>query len=680
MGELSNTRHRHRRRPAGAARHRRRAGLPRALRRASRSGSAGPASRWPGSSRCSTRCRCCCPASSWWSWSGSAPGSRSRARSRAGELVAFYGYAAFLMIPLRTATEYANKLIRGLRRRPRRVVPRAGARRPSIADPATRSRRRPPAPTARRRAPGCGSAPGSLTAIVSEQPDEAAALADRLGRCAEVDDDVRWAACRSPPAPRRRSAARIVVSDTGATLFSGRLGDAARRRAAAAPTSAPARCDTASAEDVLEALPDGLDTRGGRARPHVLRRPAAAAGAGPGAGRRPGGAGPGRADLGGRRAHRGPDRRRGCAAHRAGRTTVVTTTSPLLLDRVDEVAFLARRPGRRRRARTRDLLDASPATAPSSPARRTPRPRSARHERRSLPVADGTQVAAPLRARPGRAAHPRMLWRALALHVLAALAGLAAPRLLGDLVEAVEDGHHRRPRRPGDRWCWPGSCSLQTRAHPLRARTAQPGARRAGAGRAARGLRRQRARAAGRRGRVGRLRRPAHPHLARRRPARLVGALGAARVDDRGRHRGRHLRRGGAASAGGCCCPCAARRAAAGDRAALVPRPRQGRLPARERVVLRDQRDPHRDRRGRPHGRGARPRTASGSRAIDDDIARVLRRRALHALPAHRVLPEHGARLPDPDRGDAAVRRLALHAGAASRSARSPRRRSTCRC
>ena len=29
----------------------------------------------------------------------------------AGELVAFYGYAAFLMIPLRTATEYANKLI-----------------------------------------------------------------------------------------------------------------------------------------------------------------------------------------------------------------------------------------------------------------------------------------------------------------------------------------------------------------------------------------------------------------------------------------------------------------------------------------------------------------------------------------------------------------------------------------
>ena len=31
-----------------------------------------------------------------------------------GQLVSFYGYAAFLMIPLRTATEYANKFIRGL--------------------------------------------------------------------------------------------------------------------------------------------------------------------------------------------------------------------------------------------------------------------------------------------------------------------------------------------------------------------------------------------------------------------------------------------------------------------------------------------------------------------------------------------------------------------------------------
>jgi ABC-type multidrug transport system fused ATPase/permease subunit len=55
-----------------------------------------------------------------------------------------------------------------------------------------------------------------------------------------------------------------------------------------------------------------------------------------------------------------------------------------------------------------------------------------------LPVADDRAV----RRYVGRLArrHPRMLWGAIALHVLAALAGLAAPRLLGGLVEAVEDG------------------------------------------------------------------------------------------------------------------------------------------------------------------------------------------------------------------------------------------------
>jgi ABC-type multidrug transport system fused ATPase/permease subunit len=55
-----------------------------------------------------------------------------------------------------------------------------------------------------------------------------------------------------------------------------------------------------------------------------------------------------------------------------------------------------------------------------------------------LPVADGRAVrryAVGLTRK-----HPRMLWTALALHVLAALAGLAAPRLIGDLVESVQDG------------------------------------------------------------------------------------------------------------------------------------------------------------------------------------------------------------------------------------------------
>ncbi|GAB3199436.1 ABC transporter ATP-binding protein [Nocardioides hungaricus] len=55
-----------------------------------------------------------------------------------------------------------------------------------------------------------------------------------------------------------------------------------------------------------------------------------------------------------------------------------------------------------------------------------------------LPVADGRAVrryAVQLARR-----HPRMLWGAVALHVAAALAALAAPRLIGDLVQAVQDG------------------------------------------------------------------------------------------------------------------------------------------------------------------------------------------------------------------------------------------------
>jgi ABC-type multidrug transport system fused ATPase/permease subunit len=55
-----------------------------------------------------------------------------------------------------------------------------------------------------------------------------------------------------------------------------------------------------------------------------------------------------------------------------------------------------------------------------------------------LPVADTRAV----RRYAGTIArnHPRLLWGALSLHTLAAVSALAAPRLLGDLVQAVESG------------------------------------------------------------------------------------------------------------------------------------------------------------------------------------------------------------------------------------------------
>ena len=56
----------------------------------------------------------------------------------------------------------------------------------------------------------------------------------------------------------------------------------------------------------------------------------------------------------------------------------------------------------------------------------------------ALPVADARQVRRYARALMRR--HPGALAGAIGLHVLAAVAGLAAPRLIGDLVEAIEQG------------------------------------------------------------------------------------------------------------------------------------------------------------------------------------------------------------------------------------------------
>lgn len=252
-----------------------------------------------------------------------------------GELVAFYGYSAFLMIPLRTATEFANKFVRA--RVAARRVCRVLELTPDHAEPAS-----PAAPpehggelTDARS--GLRVRPGTLVAVVSEQPDESAALADRLGLCAaEVDDEVRLGGVPLSALRRADVRRRVVVSDTGSTLFSGRLGD----RLDVAGTGGVERAlDTASAADVLDALPERLDTvlaergrslSGGQRQRLVLARalttdpevlvlvePTSAVDA-----------------------HTEARIAARLRAQRAGRTTVVTTTSPLMLDAVDEVALL----------------------------------------------------------------------------------------------------------------------------------------------------------------------------------------------------------------------------------------------------------------------------------------------------------------------------------------------------
>jgi len=273
----------------------------------------------------------------------------------AGELVAFYGYAAFLMIPLRTATEYANRLIRA--RVSAKRVCRVLALTSDHLDPAA------PAPS-----PPLGSElvdlrtglrvrTGTLVALVSEQPEESVALADRLGMCApDVDDEVRLGGVPLGALRREEVRRRIVVSDTTSQLFSGRLGDRLDLTGTGDISHALA---TTSSADIMEALPDQLETvvaergrtfSGGQRQRLVLARvltldpeilvlvePTSAVDA----------------HTEARIAARLRD-------HRAGRTTVVTTSSPLMLDAVDEVAFL--RAGRVvGTGRHQDLLEVDPA-------------------------------------------------------------------------------------------------------------------------------------------------------------------------------------------------------------------------------------------------------------------------------------------------------------------------------
>ncbi len=252
-----------------------------------------------------------------------------------GELVAFYGYSAFLMIPLRTATEYANKVIRAhvaarricrvLALTPDHVETDVVAPSPPVGSDLTDDRS------------GLRVRSGLLVAVVSEQPDESAALADRLGMCAAVvDDEVRLGGVPLPSLSRDEVRRRIVVSDTGATLFSGRLGDRLDVRGTGAVDDA---LETASADDIFDVLPEGLDTvvdergrsfSGGQRQRLVLARaltadpeilvlvePTSAVDA----------------HTEARIASR-------LRAHRAGRTTILTSSSPLVLDAVDEVAFL----------------------------------------------------------------------------------------------------------------------------------------------------------------------------------------------------------------------------------------------------------------------------------------------------------------------------------------------------
>jgi len=178
---------------------------------------------------------------------------------------------------------------------------------------------------------------GELLAVAAADPAAAAALADRLGRYAGTEATLGGVPLvRLPLAEIRR---RILVAEGDAYLFAGTLRDLLQPVSATDEATLARFLHAASAEDIVDGLPDGLDTpigtqartlSGGQrqrvrlarallADPEVLilLEPTSAVDAHT------------EAAI--------TDRLR---AVRAGRTTVVATTSPLLLDRADRVAYL----------------------------------------------------------------------------------------------------------------------------------------------------------------------------------------------------------------------------------------------------------------------------------------------------------------------------------------------------
>jgi ABC-type multidrug transport system fused ATPase/permease subunit len=178
------------------------------------------------------------------------------------QMAAFYGYTAFLTMPLRTGIEAIIAVTRGV----------VGARKvlAVLAIPeATTETHTPAAPP-----PAGGdlfdphsgftAGAGRLTALVTETPEEAQAIADRLGRFTPPGAS-EWSEVTLSDIPVSTLAledlrSRVVVSEIEPRLFSGPLRDELSPHAPDDETAILAALDVASAADVLDALPDGLDT------------------------------------------------------------------------------------------------------------------------------------------------------------------------------------------------------------------------------------------------------------------------------------------------------------------------------------------------------------------------------------------------------------------------------------
>ncbi len=265
----------------------------------------------------------------------------------AGELVALYGFAFFLLIPVRTAGEMAFIVTRAIIAA-RRVLKVLTVERDVTDAAATVGsfRARQPATTNGQRdglmltdeTSGLAVRAGELTMLVSDRPSETAAIADRLGRLVP-GNGVALGGVPLHDMPVAEVRRRILVSDPEPMLFTGTLRAALDPAGRHNDAELLSTLDTVAAGDVLESLRDGLDgiiderarSLSGGQRQRValaralLRQPEILVLIEP---------------TSAVDAHTEAAIAANLRAVRADRTTVVVTASPLLLGYADTVAWV----------------------------------------------------------------------------------------------------------------------------------------------------------------------------------------------------------------------------------------------------------------------------------------------------------------------------------------------------
>ncbi len=279
----------------------------------------------------------------------------------AGQLVACYGYAVFLTSPVRTLTEATDKVTKA-HVAARRVI-RLLQESPEITDAGLAALPPEPGAVLVDHESGLVVRPGQVTGVAAARATDAAAIADRLGRFA--DGEVTYGGIRLADLPLDAVRRTILVSCNSDRLFAERLRDELSPPgtlrepppealpAKALPAEAlPAEAvlaeallagvlHAASASDVVDALPEALDTRiaeagrefsGGQQQRLKLARALAA-------------------DppvlvlvepTSAVDAHTEAAIAARLAQARAGRTTVVAATSPLVLSQAHHVVFVDR--------------------------------------------------------------------------------------------------------------------------------------------------------------------------------------------------------------------------------------------------------------------------------------------------------------------------------------------------